>query len=168
MTQLSKENIAAVADLKPGYTLGAADVALLQEMARELLERRERDKQEPVAYLVCNGRLYQDRPFLTLSTAKNSVNDRNDGADIKPLYAGPPAPVAQPVQVPDGWIKCSERMPSVGELVFAYRPDAPESNDPLIKMATYVGKSAHGHGFDCYCKPSHWMPLPAAPQPESE
>ncbi|WP_162761937.1 DUF551 domain-containing protein [Escherichia coli] len=50
--------------------------------------------------------------------------------------------------------------------MLAYRPDAPESNDPLIKMATYVGGSAHGHGFDCYCKPTHWMPLPAAPQQE--
>lgn len=66
----------------------------------------------------------------------------------------------------DGWVACSERMPSAGEKVLAYRPDAPESNDPLIKMATYVGGSAHGHGFDCYCKPTHWMPLPAAPQQE--
>ncbi|MEE7094713.1 DUF551 domain-containing protein [Escherichia coli O10] len=68
--------------------------------------------------------------------------------------------------IPDGWISCSEQMPSAGEQVLAYRQDAPESNDPLIKMATYVGGSAHGHGFDCYCKPTHWMPLPAAPQQE--
>ena len=68
--------------------------------------------------------------------------------------------------IPDGWVACVERMPSAGEKVLAYRPDAPESNDPLIKMATYVGGSAHGHGFDCYCKPTHWMPLPAEPQQE--
>ena len=68
--------------------------------------------------------------------------------------------------IPDGWVACVERMPSAVEQVLAYRPDAPESNDPLIKMATYVGGSAHGHGFDCYCKPTHWMPLPAAPQQE--
>lgn len=70
--------------------------------------------------------------------------------------------------IQDGWVACVERMPSAGEQVLAYRPDAPESNDPLIKMATYVGGSAHGHGFDCYCKPTHWMPLPAAPQQEVE
>ncbi len=69
--------------------------------------------------------------------------------------------------IPDGWVACVERMPSAGEQVLAYRPDAPESNDPLIKMATYVGGSAHGHGFDCYCKPTYWMPLPAAPQQEA-
>ncbi|ESL75991.1 TPA: DUF551 domain-containing protein [Enterobacter roggenkampii] len=68
--------------------------------------------------------------------------------------------------IQDGWVACVERMPSAGEKVLAYRPDAPESNDPLIRMATYVGGSAHGHGFDCYCKPTHWMPLPAAPQQE--
>ncbi|HBZ7476244.1 TPA: DUF551 domain-containing protein [Klebsiella pneumoniae] len=66
--------------------------------------------------------------------------------------------------IQDGWVACVERMPSAGEQVLAYRPDAPESNDPLIKMATYVGGSAHGHSFDCYCKPTHWMPLPAGPQ----
>ncbi|EPH2677490.1 DUF551 domain-containing protein, partial [Enterobacter cloacae] len=70
--------------------------------------------------------------------------------------------------IPEGWVACVERMPSAGEKVLAYRPDAPESNDPLIKMATYVGGSAHGHGFDCYCKPTHWMPLPAAPQQEAD
>ncbi|MEB0937599.1 DUF551 domain-containing protein [Citrobacter freundii] len=85
------------------------------------------------------------------------------------IRKGPDMPTAQagnsPV-TPDGWVACVERMPSAGEQVLAYRPDAPESNDPLIKMATYVGGSAHGHGFDCYCKPTHWMPLPAAPQQE--
>lgn len=68
--------------------------------------------------------------------------------------------------VHEGWVACSDRMPSVGEQVLACRPDSPKSDDPLIRMVTYVGRSAHGHGFDCYCKPTHWMPLPAAPQQE--
>ena len=94
----------------------------------------------------------------------------DDPIDLaRAIRKGPNMPTVQggnsPV-TPDGWISCSEQMPSAGEQVLAYRPDAPESNDPLIKMATYVGGSAHGHGFDCYCKPTHWMPLPAAPQQE--
>lgn len=94
----------------------------------------------------------------------------DDPIDLaRAIRKGPDMPTVQggnsPV-TPDGWISCSEQMPSAGEQVLAYRPDAPESNDPLIKMATYVGGSAHGHGFDCYCKPTHWMPLPAAPPQE--
>ncbi|HDQ0317213.1 TPA: DUF551 domain-containing protein [Escherichia coli] len=94
----------------------------------------------------------------------------DDPIDLaRAIRKGPDMPTVQggnsPV-TPDGWISCSEQMPSAGEQVLAYRPDAPESNDPLIKMATYVGGSVHGHGFDCYCKPTHWMPLPAAPQLE--
>ena len=92
----------------------------------------------------------------------------DDPIDLaRAIRKGPDMPTVQggnsPV-TPDGWISCSEQMPSAGEQVLAYRPDAPESNDPLIKMATYVGGSAHGHGFDCYCKPTHWMPLPEPPQ----
>ena len=47
---------------------------------------------EPVAHLVCNGRLYQDRAFLSFSAAQLSVKDRNDRAEIKPLYASPQLP----------------------------------------------------------------------------
>lgn len=68
--------------------------------------------------------------------------------------------------IPDGWVAVRERVPEVGQAVLAYRPDAPESDDPLIKMTVYTGKSHHG--FNCYCTPTHWMPLPAAPQQEGK
>ncbi|EIV2085473.1 hypothetical protein A8C14_003379 [Klebsiella aerogenes] len=62
-----------------------------QNLAKRLLaaevelQERRKTAAEPAAYLVCNGRLYQDRPFLSLSAARISVNDRNDGAEIKAL-----------------------------------------------------------------------------------
>ena len=59
------------------------------------------------------------------------------------------------------WIKCSDELPEIGQGVLAYRPGAPESNDPIIKMALFTGRSSHG--FDCYCTPTHWMPLPPPP-----
>lgn len=66
----------------------ADDVAVYMPLyaAPPASEREQiRRKNEPVAYLVCNGHLYQDRPFLDLSTARKSVKDRNDGAEIKAL-----------------------------------------------------------------------------------
>ena len=68
--------------------------------------------------------------------------------------------------VPDGWVACSERMPEEGSKVIVFRPRASESNDPTVKTATYKGGREYYHGFDCYCEPTHWMPLPAAPQQE--
>lgn len=70
------------------YRLNGTNSAYLMSDAikplHELQELRKASA-EPVAYLVCNGRLYQDRPFLSLSAARISVNDRNDGAEIKAL-----------------------------------------------------------------------------------
>ncbi|HHG8916983.1 TPA: DUF3850 domain-containing protein [Klebsiella oxytoca] len=91
-----------------------------------------------------------------------SFTDKGLGYDMLP--AAPQLPGNDHATVPGKWIPVSERLPAVGHKILAYRPDAPESDDPLIRVATYVGKSAHGHGFDCYCKPTHWMPLPAATQ----
>ena len=69
--------------------------------------------------------------------------------------------------IPDGWVACSERMPEEGSKVIVFRPRASESNDPPVKTATYKGGREYYHGFDCYCEPTHWMPLPAAPQQEA-
>lgn len=66
--------------------------------------------------------------------------------------------------VPDGWVACSERMPDEGSKVIVFRPHADESNDPPVKTATYKGGREYYHGFDCYCEPTHWMPLPNPPQ----
>jgi len=42
----------------------------------------------PAAYLVTDGRLYVDKPFLSLEQAEASVKERQDGAVIVPLYRG--------------------------------------------------------------------------------
>lgn len=73
-------------NLKWTNVRGAQDLLTAADGLRELQERRKAAMDsEPVAYLVCNGRLYQDRPFLSLSAARISVNDRNDGAEIRAL-----------------------------------------------------------------------------------
>ncbi|MBL1236127.1 DUF551 domain-containing protein [Enterobacter hormaechei] len=205
MSNIDKQAVQAVADLKAGYTLGHADVAILNELARIALASLEAG---PVAWAhrLINKRNGVVHPWVYGSAETSPSEGDIFNIEVMPLYTAPPAPVSVPDAmemdddfdsafehgkavgwnacraamlqsfgnseqlnspvIQDGWVACVERMPSAGEKVLAYRPDAPESNDPLIKMATYVGGSAHGHGFDCYCKPTHWMPLPAAPQQE--
>ncbi|HHU4568565.1 TPA: DUF551 domain-containing protein [Klebsiella pneumoniae] len=49
------------------------------------------------------------------------------------------------------------------QAVLVYRPKAHEGGDSDVRVAVY-GRHNFEHGFGCYWEPSHWMPLPAAPQ----
>jgi hypothetical protein len=71
--------------------------------------------------------------------------------------------------VPSGWISVKDRLPEVGQGVIAYRPTAQQTSDPTVCVTFYSGREKEDwqgvkHSFDCLCHPSHWMPLPAAPQ----
>ncbi|QMM94652.1 DUF551 domain-containing protein [Citrobacter freundii] len=70
---------------------------------------------------------------------------------------------------PDGWIPVSDRMPERDVDVQVYCADKKE------QMVGYMERNeADGwfrfaslpNGGGVYCKPTHWMPLPAAPQQE--
>lgn len=91
MTTITKDEAQAVADLKAGYTVGHADVEILQRLASiALAALNDETKAEPDAYLVSGGKLYRDKSFLSLAAAEESVRSRNDGAEIKRLYVRPP------------------------------------------------------------------------------
>ncbi|HEB0857307.1 TPA: hypothetical protein RY260_005288 [Citrobacter freundii] len=84
MDKFTKEQqVQAVYDLRVGYTLGHADIAMLKSMARQLLASME---QEPVAWL------------LSGSGAKNHVSFDGSNAyadplrEVTPLYAVPQLP----------------------------------------------------------------------------
>lgn len=77
-----------------------------------------------------------------------------------------PQPQNAPHNIPEiipGWIPVSERVPEKGQAVLVYRPKAHEGGDSDVRVAVY-GRHNFEHGFGCYWEPSHWMPLPAAPQ----
>jgi hypothetical protein len=80
MSNIDKQSVQSVADLKAGYTLGHADVAILNELARIALASLEA---EPVAFI--NGArepvLYGAHIGIAIATQ---------------LYTAPPAPVSVP------------------------------------------------------------------------
>ncbi|HGC1322214.1 TPA: DUF551 domain-containing protein, partial [Escherichia coli] len=90
-----------------------------------------------------------------LDTAKNGyillVQDAEPNFDVNSN-----SPVT-----PDGWISCSERMPSE-EDVLVYCSDTKEQ-----MVGFHKGKGLfqffYMNGVEGVCEPSHWMPLPEPP-----
>lgn len=84
MTTITKEEAQAVADLKAGYTLGNADVEILQRLARIALAALTT---EPVAWIV------HTRTGDQLTTDGNYVANAEGilGLHSTPLYTTPPA-----------------------------------------------------------------------------
>ncbi|HFI6287388.1 TPA: DUF551 domain-containing protein [Escherichia coli] len=150
-----------------------APVEVVRAMAAELQKRREADSAEPASnheelpldYLQgqkdglewaaqlaeanhpqTGDWLYDDPPELAKAIRK--------GPDM-PEFDGP-TPVT-----PDGWISCSERMPSE-EDVLVYCSDTKEQ-----MVGFHKGKGLfqffYMNGVEGVCEPSHWMPLPEPP-----
>lgn len=94
----------------------------------------------------------------------------DDPIDLaRAIRKGPDMPTVQagnsPV-TPDGWISCSERMPSE-EDVLVYCSDTKEQ-----MVGFHKGKGLfqffYMNGVEGVCEPSHWMPLPEPPQHDGE
>lgn len=105
MSNIDKHAVQAVADLKAGYTLGHADVAILNELARIALASLEA---EPVAYIFKHpaGRL-----FWALTDESNKGQ-----SDVMPVYTAPPAPVSVPaaMEMDDDFDSAFEHGKAVG------------------------------------------------------
>ncbi|HHH1420811.1 TPA: DUF551 domain-containing protein [Yersinia enterocolitica] len=122
------------------------DVAALARIA--LAAKRA----EPVAYITYNGYLiHAGDPKLS------------EYSDPQPLYDTPPLNS----QVPLGsWIKCSDHRPERGTDVQVYCSDTREQF-----VAFHIGNGefqyAQHEDTSIACRPSHWMPLPDAPEKEN-
>lgn len=115
---LSKERLTSIA-VAPGLepcdyeeTYSSITTGEIQAMARELLDRRERDKQEPVAWVMVDD--LSDSAIVSTPAYPN-IDDAKDMTvgEIVPLYAAPPAPVVPTFeewcqrneQKPVGWVR---------------------------------------------------------------
>ncbi|EMM6072731.1 DUF551 domain-containing protein [Enterobacter hormaechei] len=124
MSNIDKHAVQAVADLKAGYRLGHADVAILNELARIALASLEA---EPVAWLLSGG------------GAKNNVSFDSGNAyadplrEVTPLYTAPPAPVSVPaaMEMDDDFDSAFEHGKAVGWN--AYRAAMLQGAEPVTK-----------------------------------
>ncbi|HGI7059107.1 TPA: DUF551 domain-containing protein [Klebsiella pneumoniae] len=83
------------------------------------------------------------------------------------LAAAPLLPGSEPAAVPGKWIPVSERMPEREVDVQVYCPDKKEQMVAYLErneLEGYFRFATWRTGEGIYCQPTHWMPLPAAPQ----
>lgn len=107
---------------------------------------------EPVAWVVGDATLYNSDTVEAYA--------KRSGLPVSPLYTTPQLDS----QVPLGsWIKCSDHRPERGTDVQAYCSDTREQF-----VAFHLGNGefqyAQHEDTSIACRPSHWMPLPAAPE----
>lgn len=86
---------------------------------------------------------------------------------VEHFAAAPQSPGSEPATVPGKWIPVSERMPDREVDVQVYCPDKKEQMVAYLErneLEGYFRFATWRTGDGIYCQPTHWMPLPAAPQ----
>ncbi|EPO5228084.1 DUF551 domain-containing protein [Enterobacter hormaechei] len=201
MSNIDKHAVQTVADLKAGYTLGHADVAILNELARIALASLEA---EPAIHRWRRVTFEPYGPYPWHYGNFIGFSKPVDGIEDEYYYAAPPAPVSVPAAmemdddfdsafehgkavgwnayraamlqsfgnseqlnspvIPDGWVACSERMPEkADEVLCAKEFDGP--GDWRQKVGYYL--AGKWTVYSASWTPTHWMPLPSAPQQEA-
>ena len=157
MSNIDKHAVQAVADLKAGYTLGHADVAILNELARIALASLEA---EPVAWLLSGG------------GAKNHVSFDSGNAyadplrEVTPLYTASPAPVSVPaaMEMDDDFDSAFEHGKAVGWN--AYRAAMLQGAEPVttdykLPFDQWLSQQTGTIDVECGCVMTevffHWL-----------
>ncbi|WP_427868523.1 hypothetical protein [Enterobacter cloacae] len=135
--KIIKQEVQAIADLKAGYTLGHADVAILNELLAIALASLEA---EPVAYIrdgfredgvhFCGGIITAEEHERT----KPALSDRYSWKH-QPLYTAPPAPVSVPaaMEMDDDFDSAFEHGKAVGWNAYrAAMLQGADGNSPVI------------------------------------
>jgi len=93
MSNIDKQAVQAVSDLKAGYTLGHADVSILNELARIALASLEA---EAVAWLWSHRKHPSEVSLVSPEDDERAGGAHWSGWSCQALYAAQPAPVSVP------------------------------------------------------------------------
>ncbi|EKK5518386.1 DUF551 domain-containing protein [Enterobacter hormaechei] len=187
MSNIDKHAVQAVADLKAGYTLGHADVAILNELARIALASLEAEAvishvgsknalDAIVAFIKSNRnptlkvynevseRLFQDNCHglsnHVIEYIKQIGEELLENACRAAILQGA-EPVSNRDELPDGWVACSERMPETAGNYWGWWSES-KRQGPVWFIKSELQAQFQSSEI------THWMPLPAAPQREGE
>ncbi|KFA86528.1 DUF551 domain-containing protein [Enterobacter sp. EGD-HP1] len=121
---------------------------------------------DPVAWMWSHRKHPSEVTLVQPEDDERAEGAHWSGWSCQALYA---EPVTTDYKLPDGWVACSERMPPLktGVIVGKWI-----GRSWATKWATYIPShpEANSHGFIMpggSWEPTHWMPLPAAPQQEA-
>ncbi|CZW49512.1 hypothetical protein ACVGXN_05850 [Enterobacter hormaechei] len=150
MSNIDKQAVQAVADLKAGYTLGHADVAILNELARIALASLEA---EPVCVIDQSNLDYLNSG----SDADVWPASRKEMGDVLLYRTAPPAPVS----VPDAATAIRECM-----------EEFPESVHDIVEECAAIAENAcraamlQGAAGNSPVIPDGWVLVPEEPTHE--
>lgn len=68
----------------------------------------------------------------------------------------------RPSEAVERWILVSERLPEPHEFVLIYQPDA--GSQHRVAYHDAIWRWPYSFNYEHPCAPTHWMPLPSAPE----
>ncbi|CNI11266.1 Protein of uncharacterised function (DUF551) [Yersinia frederiksenii] len=159
LDRFTSERLESLCDYRPNRVTNLINFREIAALARIALAAK---RAEPVAYGTLQKEFCDEE--RSLFTDKDSASKYSESCyDLTPLYI---TPHLNSPEIPEGWIKCSDRMPEDSGRYWCYV----EEQNCLGKSHYQWNCSWSGDVWSDRAltgRVTHWMPLPAAPEKEN-